>query len=114
MDANHNLLEADYYNDLTDYEKAVLGKFDELLKRTYCSNSVYYSEHSHDVGGYCIVKKDGVWKSYIYERGQAIGIREYTDVYELVVDLFDGLDYNSTIYCIDNFPKKEEFTDRTK
>lgn len=109
MEINHILEKAYYYNDLTDYEKDVLSEFNKLMGYIGHRSSFYYCNHTEGAGGCCIVKKDGVWASYIDEKGAFHGYREYSDVYDLVFDIFDELDYDSTCYCINNFPSKDEF-----
>ncbi len=108
----HILEQAEYYGDLTDYEKDVLETFDKLVKLIRISSDYYYSEHNEGLGGICIVKKEGLWVSYLEEKGTHHYSNTYDDVYDLITDLFDGMLYDNTCYCINNFPSKEEFKAR--
>lgn len=111
---NHTLEKAYYYNDLTDYEKDVLKTFDNLITCAGCKYDFYYSDHTEGLGGLCIVKEGDAWKSYIDERGSFHCVEEYNDIYDLVCDIFDTLESDTSCYCINNFPSKEEFKSRNK
>ena len=114
MKINHVLKKAEYYKDLTDYEKDVLKTFEDLTHKIGRPYAYYYCDHTMGDGGWCIVKKDGVWASYIDERGRFHGYEEFDDVYDLVLELINNMPLDSSVYCIDNLPKQEEFKEKYK
>ena len=109
MNPNQVLEKANYYNNLTEYEREVLTTFYQLTKKIGRAYSYFYDEHTFGLGGFCIVKKNGVWAAYVDERGAFHGYTEYNDVYDLAIDLIGAMAYDDTCYCLNNFPKKEQF-----
>jgi hypothetical protein len=97
------------FDELTNEEQIILSIFKMLIGERGLTNEFYFfSEKSGGCGGFCIYKKDGKWISYIYERGEKSGYREYDDLYSLCMDTFGSLDKKSTDYCIEAFPKLVE------
>ena len=100
--------------ELTEYEKDVLDTFKILVKNAGASTFYHFGEETIFPARLTIAKRGDKWVSYIYERGEYSGFREYDDVYDAVIDSFDGLGPNLSYYFIDNLPKKEEFKGKHK
>lgn len=100
--------------ELTDYEKDVLDTFKKLVKNAGASTCYHFGEETIFPAHITIAKRGDKWVSYVYERGEYGGFREYDDVYDVVIDSFDGLGPNLSYYFIDNLPSKEEFKERNR
>ena len=100
--------------ELTEYEKDVLDTFKKLIKNAGAITCYHFGEETIFPARTTIAKRGDKWVSYIYEKGEYGGFREYDDVYDLVIDTFDGLGPNLSYYFINNLPSKEEFKSRHK
>lgn len=96
------------YEDLEDEEKTILDAFIKLLKekKEFYLNVVYPQEY--EVNKYqeriTFYKLDNKWVSYILERNQKSGYREYDDLYTLCMDIFNSLEKSHSDYHLDIFP----------
>ena len=97
------------YEDLSENEKVIL---DVCLKLLDDSGDLYthvvYPEREDEVDRFVeriqFYKKGNVWVSYILERNEIGGYREYYTLYSLCIDMFEALEKSHTDYCLSNFP----------
>ncbi len=99
------------YEKMTDYEKDVLNTFFKVVNEAGPYDDVF-GYRTYAECGICIQKKGDTWITYHMERCSKSGNREYKDVYDMAIDLFEVLDKEGTDYCVSHFPKKEEFTNK--
>ena len=93
------------FDELTAEEQILLVIFKKLMaKRGLLHHFYFFVRRSGGLGGFCIYKENGKWVSYIYERGEKCGYREYNDLFSLCMDIFEALDKESTDYCMKEFP----------
>ena len=103
------LVEPEYvkYDDFSDKEKTIFLAFIKVLRETGSMplHIVYPTEDKVDkyIERLQFYKKGNKWVSYILERNEKTGYREYSDLYCLCVEAFQMLEKDCTDYCMDVF-----------
>ena len=101
-------------NELTDYEQKVIASFDKLLHETRTHYIVKFKPSGEGV--ICVSKENGIWTTYVAERGKKEHQREFDDIYDAIIDLLDfySLGEEEKKYILNNLPSKESFKDPTR
>ncbi len=94
------------YGELTNEEQIIFDIFNQLIHeigRAY--DFIFFDKYAGGLGEICIYKDtNNKWILYVTERGQKYGYREYDNLYNLCLDVFEMLEKKHTDYCVSVFP----------
>ena len=95
------------FDELSEREQIILTEYINLMKEIgyYHMFSFLKKEGQHDVS-WCIYKENDIWISCVYERGITFGFRKYYDLYNLLLDTFEGFEKKMEDYCKEVFPER--------
>ena len=94
------------YGELTSEERIIFNIFNQLIHeigRAY--DFIFFDKEAGGLGEICIYKDvNNKWVLYVIERGQKFGYREYDNLYDLCLDVFEMFEKKNTDYCVSVFP----------
>ncbi len=97
------------YGELTSKEYIIFKTFKQLLQEIGRVHDFYFfnqTENNRGENRICIYKDiNNKWISYVSERNQMCGYREYDNLYDLCLDSFESLEKKDTDYCLSVFPE---------